>query len=91
MIGNIFQSASRMIFSKKPALNILLQTRNKMRSHKSSAKRFIRTGTGLKRKQAGRNHGNSKFSANAIRHLDSFIPVSDKAGHKKKLMKFLPN
>lgn len=85
MYGSLFQSATRIIFGKKPAINTLIQTRNKMKTHKAAAKRFIKTGNGFKRKQAGRNHGNGGFSANSIRHLDSFVPVTEKGGHLKKL------
>lgn len=85
MYGSLFQSATRIIFGKKPAINTLIQTRNKMKTHKAAAKRFIKTGNGFKRKQAGRNHGNGGFSANSIRQLDSFVPVTDKGGHLKKL------
>lgn len=85
MYGSLFQSATRIIFGKKPTINTLIQTRNKMKTHKAAAKRFIKTGNGFKRKQAGRNHGNGGFSANSIRQLDSFVPVTDKGGHLKKL------
>lgn len=88
-MNSIFQSASKLVFGKRPALNTLIQTRNKMKTHKAAAKRFIKTGTGYKRKQAGRNHGNGGFSSNTLRHLDSFVSVSDKGGHLKKLKKYL--
>lgn len=69
---------------------MLMQCRTKMKTHKSSAKRLIRTGTGIKRKQAGRNHGNGGFSSNSLRHLDSFVPVTTKGDTLKKLDKFMP-
>ncbi|ODV79442.1 uncharacterized protein CANTADRAFT_51804 [Suhomyces tanzawaensis NRRL Y-17324] len=68
----------------------LIQVRTKMKTHKAADKRFIRTGTGIKRKQAGRNHGNGGFSAPSLSHLDSFVKVGNKGGHFKKLDKFLP-
>lgn len=89
MFGSIFQNAQRAILSKKPILNMMIQTRNKMKTHKAAAKRFIKTADGFKRKQAGRNHGNGGFSSNSIRHLDSFTTVTSKGGHLKKLKKFL--
>ncbi|ABN67765.1 predicted protein [Scheffersomyces stipitis CBS 6054] len=88
MIGNIFASATRAVFGKQPIMNTLIQTRNKMKTHKAAAKRFIKTGTGIKRKQAGRNHGNGGFSANSLRHLDSFVPVGARGRHLKKLEEF---
>lgn len=83
-MNSLFQTATRLFLGHKPLANVL-QMRFKMKSHKAAAKRFIKTGTGFKRKQAGRNHGNGGFSAPSLRHLDSFIPVTDKGGHLKKL------
>lgn len=67
----------------------MMQVRTKMKTHHSAAKRFIKIGNGYKRKQAGRKHGNGGFSSNLLRHLDSFVPVTNKGGHLKKLKKFL--
>lgn len=88
-MNNIFGATGRAIFGQKPALNVLLQTRTKMKTHKAAAKRFIKTGDGYKRKQAGRNHGNGNFSANSISHLDSFVKVTDKGNHLKHLKRYL--
>lgn len=60
-----------------------------MKTHKAAAKRFVKTGNGFKRKQAGRNHGNGRFSSNTLSHLDSFIPVTDKGGNLKKLKQYV--
>lgn len=90
MYGTFFNQAAKLMAYKRPAINILLQTRNKMKSHRAAAKRFIKTGGhGFKRKQAGRNHGNGNFSSNSLNHLDSFVRVSQKGGHLKKLRKYL--
>ncbi|RLV84570.1 hypothetical protein JA9_000259 [Meyerozyma sp. JA9] len=89
MLGNVLEAATRLVFTKRPFANMLIQTRFKMKSHKAAAKRFIKTGHGLKRKQAGRNHGNGGFSANSIRQLDSFVPVTNKGNHLKKLQRYL--
>lgn len=89
MFVNGLNAAARLVFTKRPIANMLIQTRLKMKSHKAAAKRFIKTGNGLKRKQAGRNHGNGGFSANSIRQLDSFVPVTNKGNHLKKLQKYL--
>lgn len=88
-MNSLFQTASKIIFGQKPVLNTLIQTRTKMKSHKAAAKRFIKTGTGYKRKQAGRNHGNGGFSTNSLRHLDSFVSVNTKGNHLRKLKKYL--
>lgn len=88
MFTSFFQYATRVV-AKKPVIS-LIQTRTKMKTHKAAAKRFIKTGTGIKRKQAGRNHGNGGFSSSFLRHLDSFIKVGDRGGHLKKLQKFMP-
>lgn len=87
MIGSLIGNA-KLIFQKNPTA-VLLQTRTKMKTHKAAAKRFIKTGNGYKRKQAGRNHGNGRFSSNNLSHLDSFVPVTAKAGHLKKLKQYL--
>lgn len=86
-MNSFFLATARFVF-RQPVVS-LLQTRTKMKTHKAAAKRFIRTGTGYKRKQAGRNHGNGGFSSNSISHLDSFVRVDNKGGHLKKLKKFL--
>lgn len=88
MFGNLIQSA-RAVFTRKPAVNVLIQTRNKMKSHKAVAKRFIKTGTGIKRRQAGRNHGNGGFSASSLCHLDGYQKVTEKGNHLKKITRSL--
>lgn len=85
---SFFQAVTKAVFGPRPVAN-LIQTRTKMKSRKAAAKRFIQTGDGYKRKQAGRNHGNGGFSSNTLRHLDSFVPVTDKGNHLKKLKKSL--
>lgn len=85
-LGRLFQTVR---FVRSPVQTVLIQTRNKMKTHKAAAKRFIKTGTGIKRKQAGRNHGNGGFSTNTLHHLDGFVKVSDKGQHLKKLSKFM--
>lgn len=72
----------------RPVLNTMLQVRTKMKSHKASMKRFIKTGTGYKRKQAGRNHGNGRFCASSMAHLNHFVTATNKGGQIKKLEKF---
>lgn len=69
---------------------MLMQTRNKMKTNKTAAKRFVKIGDGYKRKQAGRNHGNGRFSSNSLRHLDSFTKVDNHGQHLKKLLQRLP-
>lgn len=88
MFGTLIQAA-RAALVKRPAVNVLLHTRNKMKSHKAVAKRFIKTGTGIKRKQAGRNHGNGGFSSNSLSHLDPFVKVTAKGNHLKKITRSL--
>lgn len=89
MISALFRTA-KLALARKPVFSLnMLQTRTKMKSHKAAAKRFIKTGTGYKRKQAGRNHGNGGFSANSVKHLDTFVSVNNKGGHLKKLTKYL--
>jgi len=88
MFGPFFQT-TRVAFTRSPVANVLIQTRNKMKSHKAAAKRFIKTGTGIKRRQAGRNHGNGGFSSNSLSHMDGFVKVTDKGNHLKKIMRSL--
>ncbi|CUM64103.1 uncharacterized protein PRCAT00001694001 [Priceomyces carsonii] len=89
MLASFFPNVAKEVLYKRQAVNILIHTRNKMKSHKAAAKRFIKTGDGFKRKQVGRNHGNGGFSFNSLRHLNSFVPVTAKGGHLKKLKKYL--
>lgn len=84
---NSLFNASRLLFGKTPAVNLIMQTRPKTKTCKAMAKRFIKTGSGYKRKQAGRNHGNGNFSAHSINHLDSFVAVTNKGQHLRKLKK----
>lgn len=88
-MNSLFRVATKAVFGKRLPMHPLLQMRFKMKSHKAAAKRFIKTGSGFKRKQAGRNHGNGNFSANSISHLDSFVPVNNKGKHLKFLKKYL--
>lgn len=90
MFGNLLESASRIIFAKKPAMNVLLQTRTKIKTNKSAAKRLIRTSTGLKARSGHRNHGNGKFTPRSMNHFDGTHLISDKGQKVKKLSKFLP-
>lgn len=63
-----------------------MQTRTvKMKTHKGAAKRFIITGTGIKRKCASRNHGNGGWSQRSLKNLDGFGKVTAKGGHLAKL------
>ncbi|KAK6199578.1 uncharacterized protein RJT21DRAFT_48075 [Scheffersomyces amazonensis] len=69
----------------KNPVTVLLQTRFKSKTNHSIAKRFIKTGTGIKRKQAGRNHGNGGFSTRSLQHLDKFVSVTNKDKQLKKV------
>lgn len=82
---SFFFGSMGMAFTRRPILNSLIQTRNKMKTNKSAAKRLIKTSDGYVRKQAGRNHGNGNFSASSLKHLNGFVPVTEKGGHLKKL------
>ncbi|OBA23578.1 hypothetical protein METBIDRAFT_36097 [Metschnikowia bicuspidata var. bicuspidata NRRL YB-4993] len=86
-MNQFLSTANKVIFGQRPAVSLLIQTRNKTKTCKAMAKRFIKTGSGYKRKQAGRNHGNGNFSAHSIRHLDSYVAVTNKGLHLKKLKK----
>lgn len=88
MLGSLISNTVKVVFQKNPTA-LLMQTRTKMKTHKAAAKRFVKTGNGFKRKQAGRNHGNGRFSSNTLSHLDSFIPVTDKGGNLKKLKQYV--
>ncbi|KAK6462821.1 hypothetical protein DFJ63DRAFT_342425 [Scheffersomyces coipomensis] len=83
---SLFTPAKRAVFNIKISpVTMLLQTRTKMKTNKSAAKRFIKTGTGIKRKQAGRNHGNGGFSTSSLQSLDSFVSLNNKGKHLKKI------
>lgn len=89
MFGSVFGAAMRTTIVKSPASKALMQVRTKMKSHNAADKRFIKTGTGIKRKQAGRNHGNGRFSASSLSHLDTFVKVGNAGGHLKKLARYM--
>ncbi|WPK27109.1 hypothetical protein PUMCH_004482 [Australozyma saopauloensis] len=82
---NSFFGSVGMVFGRRPILNTLIQTRNKMKTNKSAAKRLVQISSGYVRKQAGRNHGNGNFSASSLKHLDGWVPVTKKGGHLKKI------
>lgn len=84
---NLNTRLSKSIFSLTNCL--FTQKRFAVRVHKALAKRFIKRGSGYKRKQSGRNHGNGNFSHNSLRHLDKWVAVTKEGGHLKKLRKFL--
>lgn len=86
-----FPSLRRAFVFPNSFFKTMIQTRNKMKSHKAASKRFIKTAQGFKRKQAGRNHGNGRFSSHDLQHLDSFVKVGKKGGHLKNLEKSLWN
>ncbi|GEQ69374.1 hypothetical protein JCM33374_g3045 [Metschnikowia sp. JCM 33374] len=88
-MNGFFSTASRIAFGQRPFVSFLIQTRTKTKTCKAMAKRFIKTGNGYKRKQAGRNHGNGNFSSHAINHLDSFVAVTNKGQHLRKVKKAL--
>ncbi|CAN3360852.1 hypothetical protein DICA3_F07734 [Diutina catenulata] len=87
MLGSLFKNTRMML--RSPVSTILMQTRNKMKTHKAAAKRFIKTGTGIKRRSAGRNHGNGGFSSHSLSHLDGFVKINNKGQHLKKIGKFM--
>lgn len=61
----------------------------KMKTHRGSAKRFKRTGSGkLKRFQSGKTHMTGKHSAKTIRSLRKSSIVSD--ADMKRIDKMLP-
>ncbi|KAM9940031.1 hypothetical protein OXX80_000483 [Metschnikowia pulcherrima] len=88
-MNGIFGTTAKIMFGQKSAVSQLIQTRMKTKTCKAMAKRFIKTGNGFKRKQAGRNHGNGNFSSHAINHLDSYVPVTNKGLHLRKIKKAL--
>ena len=49
----------------------------KLKSHSSAKKRFKRTGSGIKRRSANRNHILSKLCTKSIRHFRGLIYVKD--------------
>lgn len=83
-MNSIFGSVG-LVFGRRPVLNTLIQTRNKMKTNKSVAKRLIKTADGYVRKQAGRNHGNGNFSSTSLKHLSYWVPVTAKGNHLRKI------
>lgn len=66
-----------------------MATKLKMKTHRGSAKRFKRTGSGkLKRFQSGKSHMTGKLSAKTIRSLRKSSVVS--ASDMKRIDKMLP-
>lgn len=63
--------------------------KNKMKTHKGSAKRFKRTGSGkLKRHKANASHLTGKYKQKRIRNLRKSAIVSD--GDMKRIDKMIP-
>ncbi|CAK7897368.1 hypothetical protein CAAN1_04S02828 [[Candida] anglica] len=83
----MFGSFFKVGLAKQPAFTSMMQVRHKMKSHKGSVKRFILTGTGIKRKRASRNHGNGGWGPRSLSALDGFTKVTTKGGHLAKLVK----
>jgi large subunit ribosomal protein L35 len=62
----------------------------KIKTHKSTAKRFKYTGSGkLMRTKIGKSHLRRKKSARALNQLDSMLEVTS-AGAKKRVKKLIP-
>ncbi len=60
----------------------------KMKTHRTSAKRFKVTGTGkITRRQANRHHGNERFTSKRLRRLkgDESVAPADSKRIKKML------
>lgn len=56
----------------------------KMKTHRTSAKRFKVTGSGkVTRRQANRHHGNEKFSSRRLRRLKGDTVVGNTAEAKR--------
>lgn len=70
-------SASSMIF-----------TRNLMKTHKGTAKRWKKTATGFKRGKAGRNHGNVGWSRRSLKVLSGKTPAHE--SQMQRLRRLLP-
>ena len=60
----------------------------KMKSHRTSQKRFKVTGSGkVRRRQANRHHGNEKFTSKRLRRLkgDELVATADEKRVKKMM------
>lgn len=60
----------------------------KMKTHRTSAKRFKLTGTGkVSRRQANRHHGNERFTSKRLRRLkgDTMVATADEKRIKRML------
>ncbi|KAL6453742.1 hypothetical protein SBY92_005314 [Candida maltosa Xu316] len=86
MFLNFVSGISRSFTAKPFVANVFMQTRNKMKSHKAATNRFVKTNLGLRRKHAGVNHGNGRFSYASLRHLRGLVEVTNKGGHLKKFI-----
>ncbi|CAH2354831.1 hypothetical protein CLIB1423_19S01310 [[Candida] railenensis] len=87
MFGSIVSTLKVAFIRQQAMASPMMQVRNKMKSHKGAVKRFIITGTGIKRKSASRNHGNGGWSQRTLGGLDGFSKVTTKGGHLAKLTK----
>lgn len=63
-------------------------TRNLMKTHKGTAKRWKKTADGFKRGKAGRNHGNVGWSRRSLKVLSGKTPAHD--SHMQRLKRLLP-
>ncbi|CAI5758742.1 unnamed protein product [Candida verbasci] len=84
----MFNFINRSI-GQSPITNILLQTRNKMKTSKTIRNRIFITAEGIKRKRAGTNHGNGRFSAPSLKHLRGFITIPKTHGLLKRYKQFI--
>ncbi|CAR21576.1 50S ribosomal protein L35 [Lachancea thermotolerans] len=66
----------------------MMQTRNLMKTHKGTAKRWRKTSTSYKRGRAGRNHGNAGWGKSTLKSLDGKTLAHPT--HIKHLKRLLP-
>ncbi|AOA62435.1 uncharacterized protein PAS_chr2-2_0368 [Komagataella phaffii GS115] len=89
MTGRMALSASTISHSS-PVLTI---TRNLLKTHRATYKRWRKTGNGYKRGLSGRKHGNAGWSNRVLGKLVGTCQATSRgAGNQKaRLAKLLPN
>ncbi|CAR29344.1 hypothetical protein ZYGR_0AD00240 [Zygosaccharomyces rouxii] len=88
--NSIVGLGSRSAFASFGGFNSssLVFTRNLMKTHKGTAKRWKKTADGFKRGKAGRNHGNVGWSRRSLKVLSGKTPAHE--SHIQRLRRLLP-
>lgn len=90
LLYNFLSPIVRTCFAaiRNPQTPSLILSRNLMKTHKGTAKRWKKTATSFKRGKAGRSHGNAGWSRRSLKGL-SGKTLADET-HIQRLKRLLP-